>query len=187
LRLKTTTGVAAFALAAGFVLAAQSKSAPTQAKATGTAKAPATVGKSTTAKSAPVKSTSAKTTGAKSVATKSVATTKAGGKAVARPTAVPVRRYVPQQPSLDRYREIQQALADRGYFRGSVDGMWGPESVDALKRFQQEQKIDDDGKISSLSLIALGLGPRRNVAGRTTDAAGAESSVGSGAAGSPGP
>jgi len=33
--------------------------------------------------------------------------------------------------------------------------------VAALKRFQDEQKIDGAGKINSLSLIALGLGPKR--------------------------
>jgi len=82
---------------------------------------------------------------------------------VTRPATPPVRRYTQQQPTTDRYKEIQQALADRGYFRGSVDGMWGAESVDALKQFQREQKIDDDGKISSLALIALGLGPHRNL------------------------
>ncbi len=66
------------------------------------------------------------------------------------------------QPTPERYKEIQQALADKGYFHGPVDGNWGPESVDALKRFQAEQNLDSDGKISSLSLIALGLGPRRD-------------------------
>jgi peptidoglycan hydrolase-like protein with peptidoglycan-binding domain len=76
----------------------------------------------------------------------------------------PPRRSYQQQPTTDRYKEIQQALADRGYFKGTVDGAWGPESADALKQFQREQKIDDDGKINSLSLIALGLGPRREVA-----------------------
>jgi hypothetical protein len=30
-----------------------------------------------------------------------------------------------------------------------------------LKRFQREQNLPDDGKIGSLSLIALGLGPKR--------------------------
>ncbi len=71
------------------------------------------------------------------------------------------RRYVQQQPTPDRYREIQQSLAEKGYFSGPVDGNWGPSSVDALKRFQREQSLTDDGKIGSLSLIALGLGPRR--------------------------
>jgi peptidoglycan hydrolase-like protein with peptidoglycan-binding domain len=69
-----------------------------------------------------------------------------------------------QQPTLDRYREIQQALADRGYFHGTADGAWGTESVDALKRFQADQNLDADGKIGALSLIALGLGPKRESA-----------------------
>lgn len=57
--------------------------------------------------------------------------------------------------------EIQQALAEKGYFGGTVDGNWGADSVDALKRFQREQNLTDDGKLGSLSLIALGLGPKR--------------------------
>ena len=65
-------------------------------------------------------------------------------------------------PSPDRYKEIQQALADRGYFKGTVDGEWGSDSVDALKRFQLEHNAGDDGKINSLSLIQLGLGPDRD-------------------------
>ena len=64
---------------------------------------------------------------------------------------------------LDR-QEIQQALADKGYFQGPVDGAWNTGSVEALKRFQKDQNLDPDGKIGSLSLIALGLGPKRGVA-----------------------
>ena len=59
----------------------------------------------------------------------------------------------------------QQALADRGYFAGPVDGSWGATSVDALKRFQHDQNLTEDGKVSSLSLIALGLGPKRDGSG----------------------
>jgi hypothetical protein len=40
-------------------------------------------------------------------------------------------------------------------------GTWSQNSVDALKRFQQDQNLDPSGKINSLSLIALGLGPKR--------------------------
>lgn len=65
-------------------------------------------------------------------------------------------------PSPERYKEIQQALADRGYFKGTVDGEWGTDSVEALKRFQTEHNAGDDGKINSLSLIQLGLGPQRD-------------------------
>jgi murein L,D-transpeptidase YcbB/YkuD len=79
------------------------------------------------------------------------------------------RRSSQQQPTQERYKEIQQALADKGYFNGPVDGNWGPESVDALKRFQREQNLTDDGKIGSLSLIALGLGPKRSIAESTPE------------------
>jgi len=74
-------------------------------------------------------------------------------------------RLAQQQPTPDRYKEIQQALADKGYFGGPVDGNWGASSMDALKRFQHDQNLTEDGKIGSLSLIALGLGPKRGSAG----------------------
>jgi peptidoglycan hydrolase-like protein with peptidoglycan-binding domain len=73
-----------------------------------------------------------------------------------------VAHRAPQQPSPDRLKEIQQALASRGYFTGEPDGTWGPASIDALKRFQHDQNLVEDGKIGSLSLIALGLGPKRD-------------------------
>jgi len=80
-------------------------------------------------------------------------------KTTKRTPARPVAKQ--QQPTPERYKEIQQALADKGYFSGTPDGNWGPESVEALKRFQREQNLEPDGKIGSLSLIALGLGPKR--------------------------
>jgi hypothetical protein len=94
---------------------------------------------------------------------------------------VPRRPPTQQQPTLDRYKEIQQALADKGYFRGTPDGAWGPDSADALKRFQREQNLDADGKISALSLMALGLGPQRGTASaqaiKNSDIAGSPVSI----------
>lgn len=45
-----------------------------------------------------------------------------------------------------------------------MDGNWGASSMDALKRFQHDQNLVEDGKVGSLSLIALGLGPKRTSA-----------------------
>jgi hypothetical protein len=73
---------------------------------------------------------------------------------------VPARSYQ-QAPTPDRYKEIQQALASKGYLQSEPNGQWGSESADALKRFQADQSLMPDGKINSLSLIALGLGPKR--------------------------
>lgn len=65
-------------------------------------------------------------------------------------------------PDAGRYQQIQQALADKGYYKGPVNGEWGDDSVAALKKFQADRKIEDDGKINSLSLIGLGLGPKHD-------------------------
>jgi hypothetical protein len=79
-----------------------------------------------------------------------------------------VAGHVPPAPSYQlhpdaaRYQQIQQALADRGYFKGEVNGEWRDDSVDALRRFQADQKLDDDGHLSALTLIGLGLGPKHN-------------------------
>lgn len=62
-------------------------------------------------------------------------------------------------PTPDRYQQIQQSLADRGFYKGEVNGVWGTDSQDAMKRFQESQNLPDDGKITSKALIGLGLGP----------------------------
>jgi peptidoglycan hydrolase-like protein with peptidoglycan-binding domain len=62
-------------------------------------------------------------------------------------------------PTKDRYREIQQALYEQGYLPSQPTGVWNPESVEALKQFQADQKLAVTGRISSLTLINLGLGP----------------------------
>lgn len=68
------------------------------------------------------------------------------------------------QPTADRYKDIQQALIDKGHLQGPATGKWGKDSIDALRRFQQEQNLEASGKIDSLSLIALGLGPKYDTA-----------------------
>lgn len=74
------------------------------------------------------------------------------------------RRQPPSQrtPEPERVREIQQALADRGYPL-EVSGQWDAASVAALTKFQDDQQIKNltgRGKLDSLTLIALGLGPK---------------------------
>jgi hypothetical protein len=65
-------------------------------------------------------------------------------------------------PTPQRYKEIQEALAAKGYLNPEdADGVWNQASMDALKKFQAGQNLDSTGKINSLSLIALGLGPKR--------------------------
>lgn len=116
--------------------------------------------KKTTANTSASKASKSKSTKSKT------AKTVAGKKSPAAKTApVRYRRSAQKEPAPERYKEIQQSLADKGYFAGPVNGTWGPDSVEALKRFQRDQNIGDDGKLGSLSLIALGLGPRRGAGG----------------------
>jgi Putative peptidoglycan binding domain len=88
----------------------------------------------------------------------------------ARGKKTPVRRGVTWRnrqlsPSPDRYREIQGALAAKGFLtQEQATGAWNQASSDALKKFQADQNLESSGKINSLSLIALGLGPRRDSA-----------------------
>jgi peptidoglycan hydrolase-like protein with peptidoglycan-binding domain len=66
-------------------------------------------------------------------------------------------------PTPERYKEIQEALASKGFLTPEqATGQWSESSVEALKRFQAAQNIESTGRINSLSLIALGLGPKRD-------------------------
>ena len=105
--------------------------------------------------------TSSKSRSAKTVSVRTKG--KARGKAnTARTTHTARSRSNYQSaPTPERYKEIQQALANKGYYKGQVNGEWGSDSVDALRRFQGDQNLEQDGKLGSLSLIALGLGPKR--------------------------
>ena len=67
-------------------------------------------------------------------------------------------------PTSDRFKEIQDALVSKGYLPSEdATGAWSTNSASALKRFQAEQTLDPTGKINSISLIALGLGPKHDV------------------------
>lgn len=111
------------------------------------------------------------------VSTRTVSSGTAHGKTI-RAGHLVARSAVPSfqaHPEEDRYREIQQALAGKGYFKGEVNGQWGDDSVAALQKFQLDNKLPDiytDGKINSLSLIGLGLGPKHGArAGESIPAA----------------
>ena len=117
----------------------------------------------TSKKKAAAKSTASKSTsksGAHIVTASASKTHKAShGRSRSRRAAAPSYQL---HPDPERYQQIQQALADRGYFKGEVNGEWGDDSVDAMKRFQTDQKLEPDGKINALTLIGLGLGPKHD-------------------------
>lgn len=130
----------------------------------GAATARKTAARKTPAKSASAKKSTKKAppkTQAKKAASKGKTAARTSRSSSKKRTARSTRPATQQRPTPERYKEIQQALMDKGYLRSEPTGVWGPESAEALKRFQQDRKLPADGKLSARSLIDLGLGPKR--------------------------
>lgn len=53
---------------------------------------------------------------------------------------------------------IQQALKDKGFDPGKVDGIWGRNTIAAVKQFQAQQGLEVDGIIGPLTTAALFAG-----------------------------
>jgi hypothetical protein len=145
--------------------AAPHKSAGTS-KTAAAHKAGTVPGKSASAgKAGPARTaTSGKTASAASARNSAARRGKKGASASARRPATTWRNRQ-LAPTPDRYREIQSALAAKGYLHPEdATGAWNQGSADALKHFQADQNIEANGKITAMSLIALGLGPKRETA-----------------------
>lgn len=84
--------------------------------------------------------------------------------------ARPGVRYFPNHGAIPRefynqeaYRmnsddaRVQQALARLGFYQGSVDGRFGPQSMRAMNNYQQSQGQQVTGAITSMLLRSLGL------------------------------
>ncbi|WJW74700.1 peptidoglycan-binding domain-containing protein [Thiohalobacter sp. IOR34] len=65
------------------------------------------------------------------------------------------RSYQIKRPSLQYTREAQQLLTDLGYNPGPVDGKYGPRTANAVKAFQRDIGIKQDGWIDQSLINAL--------------------------------
>lgn len=54
-------------------------------------------------------------------------------------------------------KEIQEALKYNGYYNGNVDGIFGNETLNAVKNFQRDSGLTADGIVGSKTLKALGI------------------------------
>jgi peptidoglycan hydrolase-like protein with peptidoglycan-binding domain len=54
---------------------------------------------------------------------------------------------------------VQQQLRQFGVYSGAIDGQWGPDSVIALQRFQQQHGIQPSGQLNEGTVASLGLNP----------------------------
>jgi hypothetical protein len=65
------------------------------------------------------------------------------------------------QPAPDATVEnVQTQLAQQGYFSGSIDGLFGPTTRDALARYQTSKNLSVTGSLSPETLESFGLPPQ---------------------------
>jgi len=69
----------------------------------------------------------------------------------------PVTATTESNYSSSTVRAVQQALNDRGYNAGPVDGQWGATTQEAVKRFQRASGLPDTGELAPSTLSALGV------------------------------
>ena len=60
-------------------------------------------------------------------------------------------------PSYMQVRKAQQRLRARGYRPGSADGIMGPQTVSALRRYQSANGLTMTGKVDLDTLDSLGI------------------------------
>ena len=66
--------------------------------------------------------------------------------------------WADQQISLDRAKEVQEALKKNGHEIGSVDGLIGPKTSEGLQSFQeQHENLTASGELNQETIDALGL------------------------------
>jgi N-acetylmuramoyl-L-alanine amidase len=56
-------------------------------------------------------------------------------------------------------RTVQQRLAQLGFYRGPDDGVWGPETQNAITRFQESRGLQANSQLNPATISALGLQP----------------------------
>jgi peptidoglycan hydrolase-like protein with peptidoglycan-binding domain len=65
----------------------------------------------------------------------------------------------PSQPAMTRseVKDVQQSLRGRGLYQGEIDGLYGPETAEAVRRFQSEHHLKPTGQVTAQTLAELGL------------------------------
>jgi peptidoglycan hydrolase-like protein with peptidoglycan-binding domain len=61
--------------------------------------------------------------------------------------------------SRDAVRNVQARLRNLGFYRGQIDGSWGPGTQAAIERFQQGRGLQPTGQVNPTTAQALGLDP----------------------------
>jgi peptidoglycan hydrolase-like protein with peptidoglycan-binding domain len=63
---------------------------------------------------------------------------------------------------------LQTSLANRGFYTGSIDGIWGPRTTAALTAFESSRGLNADGMADRETLALLGVSPGTSVSTAST-------------------
>lgn len=69
-----------------------------------------------------------------------------------------VTGYAGTMYSTSIVKQVQTQLNDKGFYTGAVDGISGPETHQAIKRFQQQNNLRTTGRLDKQTMEALKIG-----------------------------
>lgn len=69
-------------------------------------------------------------------------------------------------------KEVQRRLKQWGYFNGSVDGIYGTQTIEAVKKFQRKNGLTADGICGKSTYAALGMNESANALGGNSQSSG---------------
>ncbi|HJS85220.1 MAG TPA: peptidoglycan-binding domain-containing protein [Acetobacteraceae bacterium] len=77
------------------------------------------------------------------------------------PATAPATPPVPTPAAVspDQVRAVQGKLREMGFYHGALDGVWGPETQEAIARFQQSRGLEANSQLNPATLGALGFQP----------------------------
>lgn len=56
-------------------------------------------------------------------------------------------------------KKAQQELQDKGYYKGNIDGLMGPQTHSAIRQYQQAENLPQTGNLDSKTASGLGVSP----------------------------
>jgi len=56
-------------------------------------------------------------------------------------------------------KKVQEALRDKGYYAGQVDGVLGPQTRAGIRQYQQSENLPVTGRLDAETAGKLGVGP----------------------------
>ena len=69
----------------------------------------------------------------------------------------------------DEVKQIQTKLKNWGYYNGTIDGVYGSKTYEAVKNFQRKNGLTADGIAGSQTLAALGINSSSSSGGRSSN------------------